>query len=177
MKSIKFSNKEVVITYNNEEEAQKIGKWAEWQLLKDFVSVEGNVFTYDISTHNDKFYFMMRLVKKVAYDFDFIGSEVYSSAFSTDKYDYVIDCYLSSNENKLFRITPINKDGTLGTLDFGVHQYTPLFRISKLNNTGEFFFLSGRYHVGKFENQELKLGDVDDYSCQAILIEVGDIQF
>lgn len=175
MESIKFSNKEICITLDNESEAEKLTRWAESQLLKELVSCEGNVFRYDISEYKDKFYPIMRLLSKIVFDTEYLDKEVYSSAFHTDKYDYVIDIRIRGG--KLFRVTPINSDGTLGCRDFGVHKYSELFRVSKLNETGEFWFLAGRYHVGEFSNCELQLGGDGDYCCREVLIEIGDVQF
>jgi hypothetical protein len=174
-KSIKFSNKEIVITFGSDDEALKLGEWANSQLLEEYISVDDCVFTYDISSYNGKFYPLKRLLRKLVYDSDSLSDDLYSSAFSTDLYDYVLDIYAKGDT--IFRITPVNSDGTFGTLDFGVHKYSDLFRISKLNRTGEVFFLTGRYHVGDYDNCELQLGGDEDYKCREILIEIGNVQF
>ena len=86
-------------------------------------TVKGNTFTYDLSDWKDKSYIIRKLVRKVVYDSEDFDDELYSSAFQTDLYNYRLNVWTKGD--KIFRITPVNKDGTLGLLDFGVHQYTP----------------------------------------------------
>ena len=170
MKSFQFNDKEIIITFDNEEKPQKLYNWIKNRLIQDDATVNGNVFTYDISNSKTKASTVKTLMRKIVYDSDDWDDELYSSAFSTDKYDFRLNCWVRGD--KILRITPIKKDGTLGTLDFGVGQYTERFSLILTNKpNNELVLLSQKGHVGDFKHHELRFTDV------TILIEVGEIKF
>lgn len=171
MKSIKINTNEITIVFDSEEKAQKLYEWMDDH--NHWSTVEGNTFTYDISEWKDKSYIIRKLVRKIVYDSEDLHDELYSSAFQTDLYDYRLNVW--TRGDKIFRITPVNKDGTKGVLDFGVHQYTPFISFVTMNPTGEFVFLSRRCHVDDFEHHQLRFDGY--FETGSILIEVATLQF
>ena len=169
MKSIKFNTQKIQIAFDTEQEAQAIYNWIPITLLQKDATVEGKQLTYDLTDYSDKFYPIKRLLRKIIYDSDDWEDELYSSAFSTDPYNYRLNCRVTGDN--LLRVTPFNSDGTLGTLDFRPYQYIKGFSLIQLNKTNEIFFLSERGHVGDSPKHEVKLSD-----DRGVLIEVGTLQ-
>ena len=175
MKNIKINPNEIIIKYETNEEAKKLYDWIKFALLEEYAKIEDNVIIYDISSHTDKFHPLMRIVRKIVYDSDDLSDELYSSAFSTDKYNYRLNCRTNYSHNKIFRVTPIKEDGTLGIFDFGIHQYTTFISFIETNNPNEFVFLSSKGHVKEDNPNQLKFEK--GFSNGSILIEIGEIQF
>ena len=169
MKSIKINTQQIRVTFDTENEAQRIYSWMDKILNQDYATVTDNNLTYDLSHYQDKFYPIQRIFGKAIFDVDNWENEVYSSAFSTDLYNYMLTC--SVKGDKLLKVTPFNSDGTLGTLDFPPYQYITNFRLVQLNKTGEVYFLSARGHVGDNPMHEVLLSD-----DVGVLIEVGTFQ-
>ena len=168
MKSIQFNTQKIEITFDTPQKAQAIYNWIPITLLQKDATVEGNQLTYDISNYSDK-YPIKRLLRKIIYDSEDWEDELYSSAFSTDPYDYRLNCWVKGD--KLLRVTPVNSDGTLGTLHFTPYEYIKSFSLIELNNTGDIYFLSQRGHVGDNPMHEVKLSD-----DVGVRIEVGTLQ-
>lgn len=173
MKSIKINKNEITITFDSEEKAQALYDWLHPSFIQKYGNVNGNVFTYKPSkmTYNT----IEGLLKKVVYDSDGeLTGERYWGAFQTDTYSNRYNCM--ARGDKIFRVTPVNEDGTLGTLDFGVHQYTNFFSIVLTNNPSEFVFLSDRCHVDRYDgHHQLKFKGY--FETGSILIEVAELQF
>ena len=166
IKTILINTEKIEITFDTEIEAQNLYSWMEKILFAKKVIVDGNVLTYDISTHSDKFYQIKRLLRKIVYDNDEWEDELYSSAYSTDKVNYRLNCWVKGD--KLLRVTPVKSDGTLGTLDFTPYEYIKSFSLIELNKIQDIYFLSQRGHVGDNPMHEIKLsGDV------GVRIDVG----
>ena len=175
MKSLKFNKSEIVIVYEKNETAQGVYDWLH-PLDQKRCTVSENVLTYDISDYGEendtisRFYPLKQLLDKSIYDSSDISAEKYIGD-TNDIYAHRINCFVGYD--KVFRITPINEDGTLGTLDFGVHQYSNFISFILANRpVSEFVFLSDRCHVGDFEHHELRM----DRNI-TILIEVATLQF
>lgn len=167
IKTILINTEKIEITFDTENEAQNLYSWMEKILFAEKVIVEGNVLTYDISSHKYKFYPIKRLLRKLVYDNDEWEDELYSSAFSTDKVNYRLNCWVKGD--KLLRVTPVNSDGTLGTLDFAPYEYIKSFSLIQLNKTYDIYFLSQRGHVGDNPMHEIKLSE-----DTGVRIEVGN---
>ena len=172
MKSIKINKQEITIVYKTVEQAQKVHDWLHPTEQRN-CTVEGEVLTYDLTNYTINIYYAIKkLLRKTIYDSEDMSCEEYIGD-TCDIYSGRLNCHIGGN--KVFRITPVNKNGTLGVLDFGVHQYSHFISFILTNNPSEFVFVSDRYHVDAFEHHQLKF---EGYFVEgSILIEVGELQF
>ena len=160
MKSIKFNNQTVTITYETETEAQK-SMWIFYNHEREQVTIEGNTITFKYVGLR----FLDSLIRSV---FAKTCAHTVTREFAIDKGTTISHVYtITATTNHIFRITYINKDGTIGKWGFGCWQYgrilsiedkTLTLRNSNMDET--------KQHITFDENDE---GE--------ILIEIGEIQF
>lgn len=167
MKSIKLTKTAIIIKYATEGKAQKLYD-ALYPFEQKRCTVENNTFIYDLTDVELKHVpnTVKSLYRKSTYKTDVKFEEYIGD--TCDALIFRLNTWI--NGDKLFRITPLNSDGTKGTLDFGSpYQYSRRCDFI-LTRSGEFFVNSrGTWFDDK--------AHCIDFNRNDVLIEIGDVQF
>ena len=158
MKSIKFNNQQVTITYETEEKAQKVYGWVFYNHEYEQVILEGNTIVFN--------YQGLRFLDGFIADILAKTSDANTSTNLLENGANIIKTTTAiASDNKIFKITYTNERGTTGEYGFGCWQYGRILTINdelevtlRNSNMDEF------KHTLKFEKGE-------------VLIEIGEIQF
>lgn len=169
MKSIKITHTEIIITYNTHEQATKI-----YDTLYPFeqkrTTITDNTLTYDIEGTNPKNIFLVvkTFIKTLPMG---IRRENYTGDIN-DKYRERINTYIT--DDKIYKVTPVNGDGTLGTLDFGLEQYSK--RLDFVwTREGGFFINTRGTHITDLSHT-LDFDKERNFQKGSILIEIGEVK-
>ena len=176
MKSIKFGKTEIIVTYNDVEQANRgFNHVCNLKTVKS--EVVGNVLTikdrkYPAFSNVFLFYVVKRLLCHIVNDDDFYTEKtLIDGSFGTGSYHVLEIIDAITKGEKLFKMTPTFKEGVKITQrDFGLWQYGSFLRIKETVNGYEISIRNSN-----LDGYCPKI--VFDETVESILVEIGEIQF
>lgn len=165
MKSIKFDNHKIVITYHTEEQAQKVYNWVFYNHEYEQVTLTGNTITFNYQGLRFLDDFIAEIFAKTS---EAKTSETITQTTvnnPTTNFKTTTTTTSVAPTNKIFKITYTNERGTIGQYGFGCWQYG---RILTINN--DLILTLRNSNMDEFEHTlQFEKGEV--------LIEIGEIRF